>query len=143
MIEIKRRVPDYRTVSIEDMIAAEDDAKQRSFLIVMNNMSVNLQANTDMIQDISRKFESHQTKYEAQLDAEQARLHQGQGMKKVVLWLAGVLQVVVLALCAQLTHSLIDINNSITALHVVDARTEERVINLEKTTNVTVIQEKK
>lgn len=143
MTEVKRRPADYRTVSIEDMIAAEDDAKQRSFLIVMNNMSINLQANTDMIQDISRKFESHQTKYEAQVDAEQERLHQGQGIKKAALWFAGVLQVVVLALCAQLTHSLIDINSSIAALRVVDARTEERVIGLEKLTSVTVTQEKK
>ena len=47
------------TLDISQMIANEDDPKQRAFLIVLHSINQALEANTSTVREISDKLEIH------------------------------------------------------------------------------------
>ena len=57
----KRRKVDLYAFDIESLIAAEPDAKQRIYLIVLNNLNQSLVANTETIRSVSAKCVSQIT----------------------------------------------------------------------------------
>jgi hypothetical protein len=95
-------------MDITSMIAAEDDAKQRAFLIVLNSINMSLVANTATIRDISSKLETHLDNFEVHTAAEEALLNKGKGAWKVMAWVVGLVQSLALALWLTISA---DVNN--------------------------------
>ncbi len=122
-----RRASDNRALDIEGMIQEENDPKQRSFLIVMNNINLSLVANTSTIRDLSEKFDSHLTSYELRTEHEDALLNKGLGAWKVAAWVLGVAQSVVIALTVAAYNDLSSIHGHITALQITDSHVEARL----------------
>lgn len=92
--EHNRRATDARTLDIESMIAAEDDSKQRAFLIVLNSINNSLVANTSTIRDISEKLETHLTNFDTHTQNEEATLNKGRGAWRVIAAVLAQLQAV-------------------------------------------------
>jgi len=127
-----RRAADRRPPDIEGMIAEENDPKQRAFLIVMNTMNVNLVANTETIRVISSKLDGHLSNYDIQTKLEQEWVNKGKGMWKVLAWVLGIIQTVVLLVCVQLRTDLADIHTTLTIISQENAMQEARLNRMDK-----------
>jgi hypothetical protein len=114
------------------MIAEENDPKQRAFLIVMNTMNVNLVANTETIRVISSKLDGHLSNYDIQTKLEQEWVNKGKGMWKVLAWVLGIVQTVVLLVCVQLRTNLADIHTTLTIISQENAMQEARLNSMDK-----------
>lgn len=129
---LNRRSSDRRPPDIEGMIAEENDPKQRAFLIVMNTMNQNLVANTETIRVISSKLDGHLSNYDIQTKLEQEWVNKGKGMWKVLAWVLGIVQTVVLLVCVQLRTDLADIHTTLTIIAQENAMQEARLNRMDK-----------
>lgn len=129
---LNRRASDRRPPDIEGMIAEENDPKQRAFLIVMNTMNQNLVANTETIRVISSKLDGHLSNYDIQTKLEQEWVNKGKGMWKVLAWVLGIVQTVVLLVCVQLRTNLADIHTTLTIIAQENAMQEARLNRMDK-----------
>jgi hypothetical protein len=129
--EQKRQVSEHRTHNIEDLIASENDPKQRSFLIVLNSINNSLLANTETIRDISQKLDEHLTNFEKHTAAESELINKGKGAWTVAAWVLGAAQVAVLAGCGYVANRLESIETRIHAGQTVDAQIWDRLSTLE------------
>ena len=128
-----RRESDSRALNIEAMIAEENDPKQRAFLIVMNNINVSLVTNTSTIREISEKLDTHLTNFEAHTATEEALMNKGRGMWKILAWVLGAAQAIVIGLSLQVKADLFSLHNEVETGKITDARIELRILSLEKT----------
>lgn len=129
---LNRRASDRRPPDIESMIAEENDPKQRAFLIVMNTMNQNLVANTETIRVISSKLDGHLSNYDIQTKLEQEWVNKGKGMWKVLAWVLGIVQTVVLLVCVQLRTDLADIHTTLTIIAQENTMQEARLNRIDK-----------
>lgn len=127
-----RRASDNRAHNIEDMIAEENDPKQRAFLIVLNAINQSLLANTRTIRDISEKLDDHLTNFEEHAAEDAAMQNKGKGAWKVAAWVLGAAQIAGLATWTTVSSDLKSIHETLQAGQVTDARIEARVLNIEK-----------
>ena len=121
-----------RAVSIEDLIAAENDPKQRSFLIVLNSINNALLANTATVRDIKDSLDDHLQQYAKDAKVDEAWKNQGRGAWRVMAWVLGLAQAVLLAGGMALGSDLREIHSTITILHQLDAKLDNRIAVLEK-----------
>lgn len=131
MEDKKRRATDKTVHDIEQMIAAEDDHKQRAFLIVLNSINNSLIANTHTIQEVSDKLETHLTNFETHTREEDALLNKGRGAWKVAAWVVGVAQVVGVGIWADTRNDIKTLHAAVAALTASDSRMDARVAVLE------------
>ena len=82
------------SLDISQMIASEDDPKQRASLIVLHAISLALEANTNTVRDISVKLEKHLEAFSSHASTEQAMMNQGRGMWKIMAWVLTGAQVI-------------------------------------------------
>ena len=127
----RRSTDGAKTLDIEAMIAAEDDAKQRAFLIVLNSINTSLMANTSTVRDVANKLDAHLTAYEDHVTEETAILNKGRGMWTVGAWVLGIAQLAVLGGGARLINDIDHIHQAIQAAQRFEARTEQRLSALE------------
>ena len=132
MEDKKRRATDKTVHDIEQMIAAEDDHKQRAFLIVLNSINNSLIANTHTIQEVSDKLETHLTNFETHTREEDALLNKGRGAWKVAAWVVGVVQVVGVGIWADTRNDIKTLHAAVAALTASDSRMDARVAVLER-----------
>lgn len=128
----RRRISDRLPHDIEQMIMQEDDHKQRAFLIVLNSINNSLIANTHTIQEVSDKLETHLTNFETHAREEEAVMNKGRGAWKVAAWVVGVVQVVGLAVWADMRGDMKSLHADVSALVASDAQLTTRVAVLEK-----------
>ena len=79
---------------IEAMIMAEDDTKQRTFLIVMNNINMSLISNTKAVTDLRSEFGVHLENFKQHATQEERIFNQGKGMWRVISVVIAVVQVI-------------------------------------------------
>lgn len=105
MAEQKRRSTDNgQQDEINKLIQQEQDPKNRAFLLVLQQIHYSLIANTETVNDVAEKLDKHLTAYEQHAAAEDARLNQGRGLWRILAWLLGVLQVLVIAAMGAAYH---------------------------------------
>lgn len=121
-----------RSVSIEDMIAQENDPKQRSFLIVLNSINSALVANTATVKEIKESLDEHLEEYAVQTRNDAQLKDQGRGAWKILAWVLGCVQAALLTGGAALVADLREIHQAVTLLHQIDAKLDNRVVNLER-----------
>lgn len=129
--EFKRRASDKRLLDIETMIAEENDPQQRAILIVLNNINVSLLANTESIREIGSRLESHLDEYQSHVDKENAIKNKGIGAWKVLAWVLGIAQTVVIGVGVSINSKLNEHTTTIQSAQIVDAKILERQTALE------------
>jgi hypothetical protein len=118
-------------VDIADMIAAENDPKQRAFLIVMQAMNLNLTYNTASTREVSSKLDRHLQHFEERSEREDARINKARGMWKIIAWFLGVAQLGVVSLWININDDLNDLKSDAGKGHLSDVRIEMRLDRLE------------
>jgi hypothetical protein len=118
-------------VDIADMIAAENDPKQRAFLIVMQAMNLNLTYNTASTREVSSKLDRHLQHFEERSEREDARINKARGMWKIIAWFLGVAQLGVVSLWININNDLNDLKSDAGKGHLSDVRIEMRLDRLE------------
>lgn len=134
MIEPARRLTDHPpfTADIDSMIAAEDDPKQRAFLIVLNNINKSLVANTETIRDVSDKLETHLANFEQHTKEDEALRNKGLGAWKVLSAVIGLVQLAGLAIWNNAREELKEIHVTMQKEQVQLMQLESRVLFVEK-----------
>lgn len=120
------------TMTIEQMIAEENDPRQRSFLIVLNSINNSLVANTKTISVVSDKLDSHLTTFEQKAQADAELLNKGKGAWWVIVGVMGFIQVVCVVFFTAISADLKSIRAEIQSGALTDARIEARIAALEK-----------
>jgi hypothetical protein len=128
---LRRRSSDSKSLDIEDMIADENDPKQRAFLIVLNSINNGLMANTTATRDMSDKFDSHLSAYDQRTEAESEMVNKARGAWRILAWVLGACQALVLMLGTALFNDLGEMHTMFRAGQLTDVRLEARIINLE------------
>jgi hypothetical protein len=129
----KRRASDIRKLNIEDMIADENDPKQRAFLIVLNSINTSLVANTNTIREISSKLETHLTKFEERTKAEDALVNKGKGAWTILAWVLGVAQVIVGGLWVETRSDINDLAKLAVVNNAASIKNDTRLLIIEST----------
>lgn len=120
-----------KALDIEAMIAAEDDARQRAFLIVLNSINTSLMANTSTVRDVANKLDAHLTAYADHVNEETALLNKGRGMWTVGAWVLGIAQLAVLGGGARLINDIDHIHQALQTAQRFEASAEHRLRALE------------
>ena len=126
-----RRATDKLPLDIDQLIMAEDDPKQRAFLIVLNSINNSLIANTETIKDVSEKLDAHLTSYENHVEQEEALLNRGRGAWKVMAWVISGVQVIGLGIWAMAREEIKEIHVMMQAEQKQLAQLESRVLFVE------------
>ena len=130
----------YHTVStpavldISLMIAAEDDPKQRAFLIVLNSINLALEANTVTVKEISFKLETHLLAYNQSTKDSEEIINKGKGAWKVIAWVIGIAQLVGMTGWYQLRNDMAELTANSRNGQLADVRVNARLDALEGTT---------
>ena len=127
-----RRATDKLPLDIDQLIMAEDDPKQRAFLIVLNSINNSLIANTETIKDVSEKLDAHLTSYENHVEQEEALLNRGRGAWKVMAWVISGVQVIGLGIWAMAREEIKEIHVMMQAEQKQLAQLESRVLFVER-----------
>jgi len=81
------------SLDISQMIASEDDPKQRAFLIVLHSINQSLEANTSTVREISDKLEVHLEAFNEHTAEGEKMMNQGRGAWKIAAWVIGFAQI--------------------------------------------------
>ncbi len=111
---------------IEALIMAEDDPKQRTFLIVMNNINMSLLSNTKAVTDLRSEFVDHLETFKQHATQEERIFNQGKGMWRVISVVIAVVQVIFGYGWMEMTTRMKSIEASITSSQMADAKQEQR-----------------
>lgn len=121
------------TLDISLMIAAENDPKQRAFLIVLHNINLSLEANTTTVKEISEKLEQHLEAFNEHTQEDQKLINQGRGAWKIVAWVIGLAQILGTGAWLQQRSDMAALDQTVRKELIEHARVESRVDSLEKT----------
>ena len=130
--ELNRRSTDNQSLDINQLIADESDPKQRAFLIVLHNINLSLEANTKTVRDIGDRLEEHITKFTDHANNEQIMVTQGKGAWRVMAWVLGVAQLMVIGLWTTVKTDLASLNAHDQQFEVAHIQLVNRVDILEK-----------
>ena len=130
--ELNRRSTDNQSLDINQLIADESDPKQRAFLIVLHNINLSLEANTKTVRDIGDRLEEHITKFTDHANNEQIMVAQGKGAWRVMAWVLGVAQLMVIGLWTTVKTDLSSLNAHDQQFEVAHIQLMNRVDILEK-----------
>ena len=127
-----RRTTDNQSLDINQLIADESDPKQRAFLIVLHNINLSLEANTNTVRDIGDRLEEHITKFTDHTNNEQVLMAQGKGAWRVMAWVLGIAQIMVISLWSTVKSDLSSLNARDQQYEVGHVQLMNRVDILEK-----------
>ena len=111
---------------IEALIMAEDVPKNRTFLIVMNNINMSLISNTQAVTDLRSEFSEHKEIFQKHATQEEKIFNQGKGMWRVISVVIAVVQVIFGYGWMQMTTHLNYIDNKLMSSQLADAKQEQR-----------------
>lgn len=110
---------------INDMIAQENDPKVRLQLMVLQNINASLIANTKTVNDIDKQLTEHLREYVSRTQIEEAFINKGLGAWKIIAWVGGIAQAIILAL-------IVNVSSELKALHIYDSILSERITIVEQ-----------
>lgn len=114
------------TKTIEEMILAENDAKTRALLVVLNSINLSLTANTSMTLELATKLDKHLSRFEEKEKEfhvlrrkDDEIINKGKGMWKVTAVVLSIVQIIVFSIASLLFLDLQDIHSKL-QLNVVE-----------------------
>jgi hypothetical protein len=142
MPEFTRRSTDTTQIhqsEIDELILQEDDKRQRAYLVLLNNINQSLIANTSltqqntmMLQDHIEDYQDHKDSYERHTQSEALMVSEIKGAKRVLVYVFGAIQMIVVASVGWLITDLKDVHAHLAAVTVSDTATEIRMSELER-----------
>ena len=126
--EHRRRALDAYGFDIDALIQQEDDLKQRTFLIVMNNINLSLISNTQAVTDLRAEFGTHLANFQEHAAREERIFNQGRGMWRIISFVIAAVQVIFGYGWMQMTDHLKSIDNFMTISQLNDAKQDQRWI---------------
>ena len=131
--ESRRRSSDGAgSLDISQMIADENDPKQRAFLIVLHSINQSLEANTHAVKEINDKLEGHLVAFGDHVVSEERLLNQGRGAWKIFAWIVGAAQVFATYGWVQQKNEMHELSAAIQSELIVQATTKSRIDTIEK-----------
>lgn len=88
----ERRVVDPVQQQIEDLILSADNPKDKAFLLIMNKISLSLDANTILTESLSKDFKAQTSAFQAHEEQELTIVNQSKGGFRVAIVLLAVIQ---------------------------------------------------
>lgn len=88
------------------MIRNENDAKTRAILVIMNTMAASLQQNTASNENLAEKLEVATKRIDTHELDEVRLINQVRGAGRVIAWVIGVAQILVVAIWGYVAHSI-------------------------------------
>jgi hypothetical protein len=132
MSNLQRRASDSKkSADIESMIALEDDSKTRALLIILNSINNSMVANTSMTREVAEKLDQHLSNYEDHVTTESALVNKGLGAWKVVGWLMGITQIIIIATIINVSTRFNSMDTTLVNLQLRDEQIGGRLNNLE------------
>lgn len=86
----ERRVVDPVQQQIEDLILSADNPKDKAFLLIMNKISLSLDANTILTESLSKDFKAQTSAFQAHEEQELTIVNQSKGGFRVAIVLLRV-----------------------------------------------------
>lgn len=136
----RRQVDGIPSLEIAQLIAAENDPKQRASLLVLHAISLLLESNTKMVVDIAMKLEKHLEVFSLHATEEQKLMNQGKGAWKIMAWVLAAVQALGIVLWNDVRSSQKEsqieraaLRMDIQAVRVADNKIESRLNVLEQT----------
>lgn len=102
---------------IEQLIAAEDNPKDRLLLVIMNRINLSMAANTRSIENVATKLDAHLIRYTRHAKAEEALLNRGRGAWYVVLGVLGIAHLLVALLWTEYRATIADLRAEVRKQH--------------------------
>lgn len=127
-----RRSTDSRVGDIEALIAEENDPKQRAFLIILNSINASMMANTSATSQVAEKLDSHMSLFEKKAEADAKLLNQGRGAWRVLAWVLGTAQTVILGIAAYVFADIQQVHTELNQITLTAAKTDARLGLLER-----------
>ena len=124
--EHKRRSMDSYGFDIEAMIMAEEDPKNRAFLVVMNNINMSLISNTQAVTDLRSEFSVHKDIFQQHATQEEKIFNQGKGMWRIISVVIAIVQVIFGYGWMETAGHLKSIDAAIATSQLNDAKNESR-----------------
>lgn len=109
----RRAVDRGQQEEIEDLIAQEQDPKIRLQLMVMNRINLSLVENTNTIQEINSKLETHLTNFAEHTKTNEALVNKGRGAWRVVIYVFSFLQIAAISTTAYIVRQQENYRNEI------------------------------
>ena len=88
----KRQTVDPVQQQIEDLILSADNPKDKAFLLIMNKISLSLDANTILTESLSKDFKAQTSAFQAHEEKELTIVNQSKGGFRVAIVLLAVIQ---------------------------------------------------
>lgn len=132
MTAYSRRSTDSRVGDIEALIAEENDPKQRAFLIILNSINASMMANTSATSQVAEKLDSHMSLFEKKAEADAKLLNQGRGAWRVLAWVLGTAQTVILGIAAYVFSDIQQVHTELNQIALTAAKTDARLGLLER-----------
>lgn len=127
-----RRISDNRVGEIESLISEENDPKQRAFLIILNSINASMMANTSATSQVAEKLDSHMSLFEKKAEADAKLLNQGRGAWRVLAWVLGTAQAVILGIAAYVFSDIQQVHTELNQIALTAAKTDARLGLLER-----------
>lgn len=129
-----RRAQDLNppSLDISKMIAAENDPRQRASLVVLHAISLSLEANTATVRDISEKFEAHRIQFQTHATTEQLLMSQGRGAWKVMAWVIGLAQFLMVYAWNDAREAWKELRSSVVTVTTTQVELKARIHTLEQ-----------
>ena len=139
--EARRRSSDGAgSLDISQMIADENDPKQRAFLIVLHSINQSLEANTNTVREISDKLEGHLEAFGHHVSSEERLINQGRGAWKIFAWVLGIAQALATAGWVTQRNEMHELGATLQAELIADATTKNRLDTVEKALSIHIPQ---
>lgn len=110
---------------IAELIKQEGDAKNRAFLIILQNINLSLIANTKTVNDIDEQLKQHLVTFQLRAERDDRLMNQGRGMWRILGSLLAVLQVII-------GWAIVDHRAELADLRNIEAAHNNRILILEQ-----------
>jgi hypothetical protein len=128
----QRRASDIEASKLSDMLEKENDESKRALLLVLSSLNANLMANTAATESIRKDLTAHLSSYQVHMEITTEYINKGKGAWKVVAWVLGLAQVLLIGIVASVHTDMRAFSNSITALESVSNGNERRLSSIER-----------
>jgi len=115
-------------LDIEAMIAREDDASRRALLLVLSSLATNVAANTRTTESVSASLQAHLATFNSHVEENAMVINNWRGASKVITWLLGIIQMVVISAIIHISTRFSSIESDIVNLKIIAAANHERAL---------------
>lgn len=117
---------------ILELIESTQDNKDKAFLLILLRLNTNIFNNTNIVTSVASKLDKHLTVFEVHAEEELKRLNQGAGVRKVLSYVSGFIQTILLGIILYFQGALVEVKEQVAQQQVSITRNTTIIQNHEK-----------